>query len=155
MTEHHSTTHHEPAPRGHAGFVIVREAPPQADLIAPSGVSSQILLTSEHLFLKRELIEPGARGIRHFHETASIIVMLSGEVRVNYGSEFQFTDFAGPGEFIFIPAMLPHEPVNESTETPVECLVIRNAPWDEVFPYDEYAARLAGFGGAAREAVAA
>jgi len=120
--------------RGHDGFRIIGQAPTEVDGIADGGgVDSQMLIASEALFLKRETIAPGARAIPHFHSTASIIAILEGDVRINYGNAFQHTDFATKGEFIFIPALMPHQPINES-DRPIVCLVVRNAPWDEVIP---------------------
>lgn len=100
------------------------------------GVNSQMLLSSEALFLKREVIAPGVAAKRHFHTTASIIAILEGSVRIDYGYEFQHTDFASAGEFVFIPALMPHQPINESDQQMV-CLVVRNAPWDEILPVEE------------------
>lgn len=123
------------AMRGHDGLKIVSSAPSEKDLIADTGVKSEMLLTSRSLFLKRELIAPSTSALRHLHSTASIIVMLAGSVRVNYGSTFQYTDYVEAGEFIFIPALMPHQPVNESSTDPIVCLVVRDAPSDEVILY--------------------
>ncbi len=121
--------------RGQEGLRIVRQAPSEPDRIAPQGVESQMLLASEALFLKREQIEPKAVAVRHYHATASIIAILEGNVRINYGSGFQHAEYAAAGDFVFIPALMPHQPVNE-TEAPIVCLVVRNAPWDDVILYD-------------------
>jgi uncharacterized RmlC-like cupin family protein len=122
--------------RGHDGLKIVKDAPVRPDTIADGGVDSEMLLAGEALFLKREVIAPGTAANQHYHSTASIIVILEGRVRVNYGSVFQYADYAEAGEFIFIPALMPHQPVNEEPESNLVCLVIRNAPWDEVLPYE-------------------
>jgi uncharacterized RmlC-like cupin family protein len=123
--------------RGADGLKIVRDAPLRRDLIAERGVDSQMLLASEALFLKREVIGPKAEAVRHYHATASIIVMLEGRVRVNYGSEFEHVEYASAGEFILIPALMPHQPVNEDDTEPIVCLVVRNAPWDDVILYND------------------
>jgi uncharacterized RmlC-like cupin family protein len=121
--------------RGHDGLRIVRSAPRRPDIISESGVESEMLLQSQSLFLKRELVGPGASGIRHFHTTASIIIVLEGAVRVNYGHDFEHVDHAMPGDFILIPGMMPHQPVNESDTDAVVCLVVRDAPIDDLIPY--------------------
>ena len=95
-----------------------------------------MLLAGEALFLKREVVAPSTAASQHYHSTASIIVILDGRVRVNYGSHFQYSDYAEAGESIFIPALMPHQPVNEDPEAALVCLVVRNAPWDEVLPYE-------------------
>ena len=122
--------------RGQDGLQIVKDAPMASDSIAHVGVDSEMLLAGEALFLKREVVAPSTAAKRHYHSTASIIVILEGKVRVNYGSGFQYADYAEAGEFIFIPALMPHQPVNEDPGAALVCLVIRNAPWDEVLPYE-------------------
>lgn len=123
--------------RGCDGLRIVRSAPKTQDLISETGVESEMLLQSQSLFLKRESVAPQSRGIRHFHTTASIIAVLRGRVRVNYGHHFEHVDYASSGDFILIPAMMPHQPVNESKAEPVVCLVVRDSPIDDLIPYDE------------------
>lgn len=125
-----------PQARGNDGLRIVRSAPSSTDIISDTGVESEMLLQSQSLFLKRETVAPQSRGIRHLHTTASIIAVLEGQVRVNYGYRFEHIDYAGPGDFILIPAMMPHQPVNESDAEPVVCLVVRDAPIDDLIPYD-------------------
>ena len=122
--------------RGRDGLQVVRQVQATPDDIAEQDVKSEMLLASEKLFLKREVIGPNTEAIRHFHSTASIIAVLEGSVRINYGSDFQHVDYATAGEFIFIPALMPHQPVNEDRDLPMVCLVIRNAPWDEILPYE-------------------
>jgi uncharacterized RmlC-like cupin family protein len=127
---------HDPKIRGKDGLRIVRHAPKYEDVIAKSGVESEMLLQSQSLFLKREIVAPLARGIRHLHTTTSIIIMLSGSVRVNYGRRFEHVDYAEAGDFILIPAMMPHQPINESRSEPMVCLVVRDAPFDDLLEYD-------------------
>lgn len=123
--------------RGADGLKIVCSAPKQKDIIADSGVESEMLLQSQSLFLKREVVSPGSEGIKHFHTTSSIIVMLSGRVRVNYGSHFQHVEYAEAGDCILIPALMPHQPVNESDVEPMVCFVVRDAPFDDIVPYQD------------------
>ena len=41
----------------------------------------------------------------------------------------------GPGDFIYVPPMAVHAPVNDGTE-PLELIVARNAPVEEVEEVD-------------------
>jgi uncharacterized RmlC-like cupin family protein len=60
------------------------------------------------------------------HETA--IYVLKGEVETRYGPGLQNSVVNRAGDFIFIPADVPHQPVNLSqTETAV-AIVARNDP---------------------------
>jgi uncharacterized RmlC-like cupin family protein len=123
--------------RGRDGLRIVSRAVRSEDIISDSGVESEMLLQSQSLFLKKEIVAPGSSGIRHLHTTTSIIIMLEGRVRVNYGFHFEHVEHAEPGEFILIPAMMPHQPVNESTSEQMSCLVVRDAPIDTLLRYED------------------
>lgn len=122
--------------RGQAGLRIFRTGgAPATDPINANGVESEELVVGSTLFMKREIVHPGGAAIPHYHPTTTIVIMLKGRVRVNYGPAMQYTDYAGPGEMLFIPAYLPHQPVNESDESDMECLVIRDAAQEQVIPY--------------------
>lgn len=122
--------------RGHVGLRIFRPAGTQVvDPINAAGVESEELVAGRTLFMKREIVQPGGAGIPHYHPTTTIVIMVSGDVRVNYGPTMEFTDYAGPGDLLFIPPYLPHQPVNESEDKPMECLVIRDAAEEQVIPY--------------------
>lgn len=63
---------------------------------------------------------PNETGPPHHHgeaETAAYI--LSGRVRVYHGEEFKEYVEAGPGEFLFVPAHLPHIEANPYDEAVV------------------------------------
>jgi uncharacterized RmlC-like cupin family protein len=105
------------------------------DPINAGGVESEELVVGETLFMKRELVQPRGAAIPHYHPTTTIVIMIAGTVRVNYGPAMEFTDYAGVGDLLFIPPFLPHQPVNESDDTPMECLVIRDAAEEQVIPF--------------------
>ncbi len=74
----------------------------------------------------RIVIPPGARGEAHSHrgyETASFI--LRGRVETRYGEGLRQSVVHEAGDFVFLPAGLPHQPVNIGTET-AEAIVARN-----------------------------
>ncbi|KHD75325.1 cupin domain-containing protein [Actinoplanes utahensis] len=60
------------------------------------------------------------------HESAAFIV--SGEVDVHHGPGLIHLDRAGPGDFVFIPAGVPHVPVNRSPDTPAIIVLARTDP---------------------------
>jgi uncharacterized RmlC-like cupin family protein len=84
------------------------------------------------------IIPPGATADAHFHdgfETA--IYLLSGRVETRYGEELRYTSVNVAGDFLFIPAGVPHQPRNLSETEPARALVARNTPNEQesVVPY--------------------
>jgi uncharacterized RmlC-like cupin family protein len=79
------------------------------------------------------IIPPGFAARPHLHrgyETA--IYVLEGRVETRYGSDLGQSVINGPGDFIFIPADLPHQPVNLSDTEPVLAVEARNVADDQV-----------------------
>jgi uncharacterized RmlC-like cupin family protein len=122
--------------RGEAGLRIFRPGGVTViDSINAAGVESEELVAGRSLFMKREVVEPLGEGTPHYHPTTTIVVMLRGRVRVDYGPQMEFTDYAEAGDCLFIPPFLPHRPANDSDRVPMECLVIRDAASEEVIPF--------------------
>lgn len=94
---------------------------------------------SQHLSMNLVVIPPGGAAQPHIHrgyETA--IYLLEGEVETRYGPGLRKSVIHKAGDFIFIPADLPHQPVNRSATQPAKALVARNDPNEQesVVVYD-------------------
>jgi uncharacterized RmlC-like cupin family protein len=75
------------------------------------------------------IIPPGAKAEPHYHdgyETA--IYLLKGKVETKYGKGLEQSVINESGDFIFIPASLPHQPVNLSDTEPAVAIIARNDP---------------------------
>ncbi len=75
------------------------------------------------------VIPPGGAAEPHSHrgyETA--IYMMKGKLEVRHGAGLAHSTFVAAGDFIFLPADLPHQPVNLSAEEPALAIVARNDP---------------------------
>jgi uncharacterized RmlC-like cupin family protein len=73
------------------------------------------------------IIPPSATADAHFHdgfETA--IYLLSGRVETRYGDDLRHTCVNEAGDFLFIPAGVPHQPRNLSDSEPARALVAGN-----------------------------
>ena len=73
------------------------------------------------------VVPPGGAAEPHRHrgfETA--VYMVRGEVEVRYGPTLGERLTLSAGEFLFIPADLPHQPVNHDPDLPAFALVARN-----------------------------
>jgi uncharacterized RmlC-like cupin family protein len=84
------------------------------------------------LSMNMVVIPPGGAATPHMHlgyETA--IYLIKGRVMTRYGEGLTEQVINEAGDFIYIPAALPHQPVNLSdTETAV-AIVARNDPRQE------------------------
>ncbi len=75
------------------------------------------------------VIPPSAAAEPHVHtgfETA--VYLLQGKVGTKYGPGLSKSVINGKGDFIFIPAGVPHQPCNLSDTEPALAIVARNAP---------------------------
>jgi uncharacterized RmlC-like cupin family protein len=98
------------------------------DTAGASGISMNLVV-----------IPPGGAAELHFHkgfETA--IYVLEGRVETRYGAKLAKSVVNNAGDFLFIPADLPHQPVNLSTTEPARAIVARNDADEQesVVPYD-------------------
>ena len=85
------------------------------------------------------VIPPGAAAEPHRHkgfETA--IYVIKGRVETRFGPGLKESVVNGPGDFVYIPPDLPHQPINVSDSEPAEAIVARNDPSEQenVIPYD-------------------
>ncbi len=75
------------------------------------------------------VVPPGAVSEPHVHEGyETAIYVLSGQVETRYGLRLEHSVINGPGDFLFVPAGLPHQAINLSTDEPAQAIVARNDP---------------------------
>jgi uncharacterized RmlC-like cupin family protein len=73
------------------------------------------------------LVEPGARtGIHHHGEQHTIVYVLCGTSYVRWGDRGEFDTTLHAGDFVFVPAWLPHQEINPSNDTPFQWVVVRS-----------------------------
>lgn len=73
------------------------------------------------------VIPPSAKAQPHYHEGfETAIYLLKGEVQTFYGEGLSKSVINKQGDFIFIPAGVPHQPANLSSEVEAIALVSRN-----------------------------
>ena len=73
------------------------------------------------------VVPPGGAAEPHLHdgyETA--IYQLEGRVETRYGPGLAQSVVTEPGDFLFIPAGVPHQPVNLSETESAKAIVARN-----------------------------
>lgn len=72
-------------------------------------------------------VEPGSRtGIHHHGNQETIAYVLSGTCEVRWGERGEFSARATAGDFIHVPAFLPHMEINPSKQEPFRWVVVRS-----------------------------
>ena len=84
---------------------------------------------AEGISMNMVIIPPGAKAEPHFHEGfETAIYLLKGQVETLYGENLTKSIVNQEGDFIFIPAGVPHQPRNLSDHEPAIAIVSRNDP---------------------------
>jgi uncharacterized RmlC-like cupin family protein len=73
------------------------------------------------------VVQPGARtGIHHHGEQHTIAHVLSGSSYVRWGDRGEYAATLRAGDFLYVPAWLPHQEVNPSKNIPFQWIVVRS-----------------------------
>lgn len=73
------------------------------------------------------MVDPAARTAIHHHgEQETIAYVLNGECYVRWGERGEFGAAAHQGDFIHVPAWLPHMEINGSRERSFAWVVVRS-----------------------------
>lgn len=71
---------------------------------------------------------PGAEARPHYHEAhETAIFMLEGTAEFRHGPKLEHVDRVTAGDFIYIPAGVPHQPYNP-TSAPAKAVIARTDP---------------------------
>jgi uncharacterized RmlC-like cupin family protein len=74
------------------------------------------------------IVEPTAKtGIHHHGEQETIAYVLKGESFLRWGERGEFSAVARQGDFIHVPAWLPHMEINQSRNSTFEWVVVRSS----------------------------
>ena len=76
-------------------------------------------------------IPPGAVAKAHVHPHESTVYILEGEVETMYGEKLEHSVTTRAGDFLYIPAGIPHKAKNMSATNPAKAVIARTDPNDE------------------------
>jgi uncharacterized RmlC-like cupin family protein len=83
---------------------------------------------SKALCLHLVVLPPGAEARPHYHAAhESAVFVLEGEAAMRHGTNLEHCDHVKAGDFIYIPAGVPHQPFNPSGRI-VRALIARTDP---------------------------
>ncbi|HSJ92568.1 MAG TPA: cupin domain-containing protein [Gaiellaceae bacterium] len=84
------------------------------------------------LCLHRLELPPGAHAEPHLHEEhESAVYVLSGEAVMWHGERLEQRMDIRAGDFVYIPAGVPHLPANASESEPVVAVIARTDPSEQ------------------------
>jgi uncharacterized RmlC-like cupin family protein len=84
-------------------------------------------VASEKLWVGVVTVEPAtSTGAHHHGDCDSVVCITSGRITIRWGDRLEKRAEAGPGDFIYIPAQLVHQEINENDRVPVGSIVVRS-----------------------------
>jgi len=79
------------------------------------------------LSMNLAVVPPGGSAEPHYHKDfEAAIYLLEGRVETRFGEGLKESVITEKGDFLFIPAGVPHQPFNLSQTEPAVALVARN-----------------------------
>ena len=117
-------------PNDHSnGVVVVR---PAAEIMSRQHLPyyvgiSEVTAGAKNISMNLIIIPPGDSAEPHLHkgyETA--IYLLKGRVDTRYGKQLENSVICEAGDFVYIKADVPHQPINLSATESAMALVARN-----------------------------
>jgi uncharacterized RmlC-like cupin family protein len=92
-----------------------------------AGISAETA-GSEGLCMHLLVVPPGGEAKAHLHEGhESAIYVLEGSASLRHGPDLEHVDTLHQGDFVYIPAGVPHQPFNP-TDSVTRALVARTDP---------------------------
>ena len=95
------------------------------------GISAQSV-GAQGIHLQIVRIPPGGKAKAHKHENhETALYVLSGESGTWYGEQLEHHVIAKAGDFLYIPANVPHQPYNVSDTESCVAVIARTDPNDQ------------------------
>ena len=92
-----------------------------------AGVSSQSA-GAKGICMHMAVIPPGAEAKPHYHEAhETAIFQIEGSTSFRHGPNLEFTDVVHEGDYVYIPAGVPHQPFNP-TNRMARAIIARTDP---------------------------
>ncbi len=100
---------------------------PQTPGMLRAAAVSAARVGSQKIWAGTVVIHPNAKtGAHHHGALESVIYVVRGVARMRWGDRLEFVAEADAGDFIFVPPYVPHQEINRSSDTPLECVLVRS-----------------------------
>ncbi len=113
------------------GVVVVRAAD---GIDKPQGFTyfhgvSKEAVGATRLAMHIGVLPPGMVGPAHTHaEHETAVYVLEGEALIRWGTGLEHEVRAAAGDFVFVPAGMPHQAINPSASEPCRTVIARTDP---------------------------
>lgn len=92
-----------------------------------AGVSAQSA-GAAGICMHMAVIPPGAEAKPHYHEAhETAIFQIEGSTSFRHGPNLEFTDVVNEGDYVYIPAGVPHQPFNPTNRI-ARAIIARTDP---------------------------
>ena len=114
------------------GIKVVRAGELDSNTAQTPGMTRAAAIThatagASKLWAGTVVVAPDARTAAHHHgEVETVLYIVRGRARFRWGVHLEFSEEAGPGDFIFVPPYVPHQEMNADPNEPVEAVVVRS-----------------------------
>lgn len=114
------------------GVKIVRAGELDPNTSQTPGMSRAAAIThartgASRLWAGTVIVQPDAKtGPHHHGELETVLYIVRGRARMRWGQHLEFSDEAGPGDFIYVPPYVPHQEINASPNEMCEAVVVRS-----------------------------
>jgi uncharacterized RmlC-like cupin family protein len=113
---------------------VIRSVEPYQGKQGPTyagGISAESV-GAQAIWLGMITMPPGGRTKAHFHEDhETAIYVMSGEVDLWYGEDLNQLEIVRAGDYLYIPAGVPHVAVNRSQTEPLTAVAARTDPSEQ------------------------
>lgn len=100
---------------------------PQTAGMTRAAAITQARAGATKLWAGTVVVQPNAKtGPHHHGELETVLYVVKGRARMRWGDSLEFSDEAGPGDFIYVPPYVPHQEINAKQDEPCECVVVRS-----------------------------
>jgi len=114
------------------GVRVVRGCDVDPNTPQTQGMSRAAAITTatagaQKLWAGTVTIHPDAKtGAHHHGDLESVIYVVRGQARMRWGERLEYVAEAGAGDFIFVPPYVPHQEINASADSALECVLVRS-----------------------------
>ncbi len=114
------------------GIKIVRAGTFDSNTPQTAGMTREAAIThartgATKLWAGTVVVQPDAKtGPHHHGELETVLYIVRGRARMRWGDSLEFSDEAGPGDFIYVPPYVPHQEINAGADEVCEAVVVRS-----------------------------
>jgi uncharacterized RmlC-like cupin family protein len=124
------------------GIKVVKAGAKSCDTPDTRGMNRQVAISgsrtgAQALWAGTNHIEPDElTGPHHHGHLESVIYIVSGHALMRWGDKLEYATKAGPGDFLLVPAWMPHQELNASETEDLHCALVRSGPEEIVVNLD-------------------